>query len=137
MGLFSSKAKSTSTSNVISTPLSQVASDNAQTLGVNASGYKSRVNFNMLDEGAIEKAFDFARETFEDVNDSFQDVLDASSAQIATVQDTLNDTKTVYSDATAQIQNAYKTAEGKINLEYAFYGMIIIGGILLMKKVKI
>jgi len=67
LGIDSNKVSKKTTTNVTDIDETVAASDKSSII--------TRSNVNYLDEGAIEKSFDFARQTYEQTGDSFAKVL--------------------------------------------------------------
>ena len=98
MGMFNiggsgPKTKKVTTTYVTDTTETVAASDESQVI--------SRSNVTYLDEGAIEKSFDFARQTYEQTGDSFDKVLGLVSMAMEK------------GDVSDEIAEAYQTAQQK------------------------
>jgi len=124
MGMFNvggsgPKSKKVTTTNVTDTTETVAASDKSSVV--------SRSTVNYLDEGAIEKSFDFARQTYEQTGDSFDKVLGLASAAME------------QGDISDEIAEAYQTANQKetpINQQTLIIVMAGIMGLTVLMAIR-
>jgi len=114
-----SKVKKETTTIVTDTDETVAASD--------ASSVVSRSNINYLDEGAIEKSFDFARKTYEQTGDSFDKVLGLAATALE------------QGNITDEIAEAYQTANQKetpINQQTIIIVMAAVMGVVVVMAIR-
>lgn len=125
MGMGSSKSKSTNEN--VNSAFSDI-NDNASVnsvQGIKLSGKNSSASFNLLDGGAIGKAFDFAGSMGAQAYDFSRDVQKTTASTVGEA------VKAVSESARSETENIF------INLQkYALYGAIIWGAVQILKGVK-